>query len=215
MDICNAVSECGIMPAKEFPEIVIMKTKARPESTAKLLLQQEQAQALAESCLRTSDLRITHARTRVLATLLLASRALSHQELQEALTDMDRVTLYRALDSLTEAGLSHKIAGEDRAYRYNASIARDESPRRSAFASPGQHQHSHFKCTRCAKVFCLDVGNDAKLLEGSMLAPGLDASVWRKQVQGMLQQALGKGFQSHEIELTIKGFCAECASASV
>jgi Fur family transcriptional regulator, ferric uptake regulator len=202
------------MPAKDCSEFSIMKTKARPGSAVKILLQQEQAQALAESCLRASALRITHARTRVLATLLLASRALSHQEIQEALADMDRVTLYRALDSLTEAGLSHKIAGDDRVYRYNTSIGHGEPAQGASFASPGQHQHSHFKCTRCAKVFCLDVGNDAKLLEGSMLAPGLDASVWRKQVQGMLQQTLGKGFQSHEIELTIKGFCAECASTS-
>ena len=192
-----------------------MKAKARTVSTAKTLLQHEQAQALAESSLRESELRITHARTNVLATLLLASRALSHQEIQEALDGMDRVTLYRALDSLTEAGLSHKIAGDDRAYRYSASVEPKQASRRTVSAMHGQHQHSHFKCTRCAKVFCLDVGNDAKLLEGSILAPSLDGSVWRKQVQGMLQQTLGKGFQSHEIELTIKGFCAECASQRV
>lgn len=191
-----------------------MKAKARPGSAAKNPLRHEQAQALAESCLRESDLRITHARTSVLATLLGASRALSHQEIQEALAGMDRVTLYRALDSLTEAGLSHKIAGDDRAYRYSASIDSNHASKRTASAMHSQHQHSHFKCTRCAKVFCLDVGNDAKLLEGSLLSPNLDASVWRKQVQGMLQQALGKGFQSHEIELTIKGFCAECAANS-
>lgn len=201
------------MHDEECLESTIMKVKARPESAAvKNPLQQERTQAMAESCLRNSDLRITHARTSVLATLLGASRALSHQEIQEALEDMDRVTLYRALDSLTEAGLSHKIAGDDRVYRYSASIEHGESARGIASSAHGQHQHSHFKCTRCSKVFCLDVGNDAKLLEGSVLAPGLDASIWRKQVQGMLQQTLGKGFQSHEIELTIKGFCAECAS---
>jgi Fur family transcriptional regulator, ferric uptake regulator len=192
-----------------------MKAKARTASGDKNLLQQEQAQALAESCLRESDLRITNARTSVLATLLGASRALSHLEIQEALGDMDRVTLYRALDSLTEAGLSHKIAGDDRAYRYSASVEPGQASKRTASTLHGQHQHSHFKCTRCAKVFCLDVGKDAKLLEGSLLSPTLDASVWRKQVQGMLQQTLGKGFQSHEIELTIKGFCAECASNSL
>ena len=99
----------------------IMKAKARPRSATPDLLRQEQTLAMAETRLRDSDLRITHARTSVLATLLAASRALSHQEIQEALADMDRVTLYRALDSLTEAGLSHKIAGDDRVYRYSAS----------------------------------------------------------------------------------------------
>jgi Fur family ferric uptake transcriptional regulator len=189
---------------------MIMKAKVR--ATVQRPHQDEEFQALAESCLRSADLRATQARTGVLATLLGATRALSHQEIQEALADMDRVTLYRALDSLTEAGLSHKIAGDDRVYRYSANIEQGGAEPRTSPALHSPHQHSHFKCTRCAKVFCLDVGNDAKLLEGSMLAPGLDASVWRKQVQGMLQQTLGKGFQSHEIELTIKGFCAECAA---
>ncbi len=194
---------------------MIIRAKPRIGSAAaKSFLQQEGTQALAEACLRSADLRITHARTGVLATLLGASRALSHQEIQEALADLDRVTLYRALDSLTEAGLLHKIAGDDRVFRYSASVEHGEPVRRTTSAANSQHQHSHFKCSRCAKVFCLDVGKDAKLLEGSMLAPGLDASIWRKQVQGMLQQALGRGFQSHDIELTIKGFCAECASNS-
>lgn len=197
--------------------IMIMKAKVRHASAiARHALEPEDAQTRAEDCLRNADLRATHARVSVLAAMLGASRALSHQEIQEALSDMDRVTLYRALDSLTAAGLSHKIAGDDRVYRYSASIEHGAAARRDSAATHGQHQHqhSHFKCTRCAKVFCLDVGNDAKLLEGSMLAPGLDASVWRKQMQGMLQQTLGKGFQSHEIELTIKGFCAECAADS-
>lgn len=203
------------MHGTESREAMIMKAKTSPRPSARQLLQQEQALALAESCLRNSDLRTTHVRTSVLATLLGASRALSHHEIQEALEDMDRVTLYRALDSLTEAGLSHKIAGDDRVYRYSASIDSAAPASHAASAGHGTHQHSHFKCTGCAKVFCLDVGKDAKLLEGSVLAQGLDASVWRKQVQGLVQQSLGKGFRSHEIELTIKGFCAECASANV
>jgi Fur family ferric uptake transcriptional regulator len=49
----------------------------------------------------------------VLSVLLDTKRALSHLEVQDALPEMDRVTLYRALDCLTEAGLTHKIPGDD------------------------------------------------------------------------------------------------------
>lgn len=165
---------------------------------------------MAESWLRNADIRATSARINVLASLLNASRALTHQEIQDNLTDMDRVTLYRALDCLTDAGLAHKIAGDDRVYRYSAGTEHGEASDGNP-AATAAHQHSHFKCTRCSKVFCLDSSDDAKLLEGSVLASGVDASKWRKQLQNMLQHTLGKGFQSHDIELTIKGWCAECA----
>lgn len=139
---------------------------------------------LAESQLRDASIRITEARVNVLAALRAAKRALSHQELQDAFADMDRVTLYRALDCLTDAGLAHKIPGDDRVFRYSVGIADD--------GHTVQHQHGHFKCTRCAKVFCLDSMSDATL-------------------ESALQQTLGKGFQSHDIEFTIKGWCADCA----
>jgi Fur family ferric uptake transcriptional regulator len=140
---------------------------------------------LAEAQLRAAAVRITAARVRVLATLLDARRAFSHQDMQDALSDMDRVTLYRVLDCLTDAGLAHKIAGDDRAFRYSAGAEHDG-------ALP-HHQHGHFKCTRCARVFCLD----------SVVETGL--------VYTALQDSLGKGFRSHDIEFTIKGWCADCA----
>ncbi|HEY8607091.1 MAG TPA: Fur family transcriptional regulator [Noviherbaspirillum sp.] len=139
--------------------------------------------ALAESQLRAASVRITTARVRVLAALLDARRAYSHQDVQDALADMDRVTLYRALDCLTDAGLAHKIPGDDRIFRYSAG---------AEHAAP-DHQHGHFKCTRCTQVFCLD-----SIAEAGM-------------VQKALQEALGKGFRSHDIEFTVKGWCADCA----
>jgi len=151
--------------------------------------------AMAEAQLRDSAVRVTDARVKVLAALLGAPYAYSHQDVQDSLAEMDRVTLYRALDCLTDAGLAHKIAGDDRVFRYNAAAeqhAHGEHPAQ-------QHQHGHFKCTRCARVFCIDSTN----------APA-DAAL-RKQLQSALQSTLGKGFRSHNIELTIKGWCADCA----
>ncbi|MCU6434994.1 transcriptional repressor [Undibacterium sp. Jales W-56] len=160
----------------------------------------DQVRSLAERMLSQAAIRVTEARTSVLTTLLNTSRALSHQEVQDTLPGMDRVTLYRALDCLTDAGLAHKIAGDDRIFRYNTG-----SDHQAHSAMTGiQHQHGHFKCTRCAKVFCLD--EEQHCTDRSHHHPSL-----KDQLQATLQATLGKGFQSHDIELTIKGWCAECA----
>jgi Fur family ferric uptake transcriptional regulator len=156
----------------------------------------EAVQALAEAQLREASIRITPARLKVLSALLVARRAFSHQEVQDTLLELDRVTLYRALDCLTDAGLAHKIASDDRVFRYSAGTEHAEQ-------TAGQHQHGHFKCTRCAKVFCLDSHGAAGVLA--------ESAGRRRQWQHALQATLGKGFQSHDIELTIKGWCADCA----
>lgn len=168
-----------------------MTLKTRPAKANSTLKEHPpESAAHAEKLLTAASVRVTSARVRVLAALLDAQRAFSHQDVQDALTDMDRVTLYRALDFLTEAGLAHKISGDDRVFRYSAGT--DHPP-----PEPGEttlhHQHGHFKCTRCAKVFCLDSSGDAALLRSA------------------LQETLGRGFQSHDVEFTIKGWCAECA----
>ena len=152
-----------------------MNTKTKPAAA--------RAMALAESQLRDASIRITAARVKVLAALLEAGRAVSHQDMQHTFGNMDRVTLYRALDCLTDAGLAHKIAGDDRVFRYSAGTDHGAVP---------HHQHGHFKCTRCARVFCLDSIGEATMLESA------------------LRKTLGKGFRSHDIEFTIKGWCADC-----
>lgn len=184
--------------------------KASPSVTAKIRTDM-QTQALAEAQLRDASIRVTAARVKVLAALLNAPRAFSHQDVQDTFVDMDRVTLYRALDCLTDAGLAHKISGDDRVFRYSAGTERGDSGSTQSVQSPTQHQHGHFKCTRCSKVFCLDKQGDMDLLGGALASPAKRQSALRLQVQNALQETLGKGFQSHDIELTIKGWCADCA----
>lgn len=89
--------------------------------------------------------RVTPARLRVLEILLAAPHAMSHAEIEAGLDPAvcpDRVTLYRVLDWLVSKGLAHKVAGDDRAWRFNA-------------AEQAGHSHAHFRCTRCGQVFCL------------------------------------------------------------
>lgn len=156
-------------------------------------------QALAEARLRSAEVRTTAARVKVLAALLEARSAMSHQDIRDSLSGMDRVTLYRALDCLTAAGLAHKIPGDDRVFRYSPGAEHKPTPQ----APPG-HQHGHFKCTRCARVFCLEPGDAASAQSAGGMA-------LRRQLQAMLQEALGQGFTSHDIELTIKGWCPDCS----
>ena len=96
--------------------------------------------------------RVTPARLQVLEILLQAEHALSHGEIEARLPEgahLDRVTLYRILDWLVSEGIAHRIAGEDRAWRFNAALP----------DAPGQtrsHSHAHFHCRRCGQIFCLD-----------------------------------------------------------
>lgn len=105
--------------------------------------------------LQTLGQRVTPARLATLAALLDSSSALSHHavaaKLGESGEHFDRVTLYRVLEWLVEQGLAHKVAGEDRSWRFGAML--DES-----------HEHPHFRCLRCGKVLCLDTLRPALIL---------------------------------------------------
>lgn len=71
---------------------------------------------------------------------------MTHHDVESVLgaAMFDRVTLYRVLDWLVEAGLAHKKSDASRVYRYSA-------------AAPGEHAaHAHFCCEACGRVFCLD-----------------------------------------------------------
>jgi len=55
---------------------------------------------------------------------------------------MNKVTLYRILDLLTENGLVERIPGADRTFRYGL--------------APGDHhRHAHFFCSSCGAMQCL------------------------------------------------------------
>ncbi|MFL9924251.1 transcriptional repressor [Herbaspirillum lusitanum] len=185
-----------------------MKAKsAEPISTPGHKHDAPSASALAEAQLRDAGVRVTQARINVLGSLLNARSAVSHQDIQDKFGDMDRVTLYRALDCLTDAGLAHKISSDDRIFRYSAGTDHADAHQHD---HGQQHQHGHFKCTRCARVFCLDGSGGADFL-ASVLPESTKRQSSAAQLQSALRKTLGKGFQSHEVELTIKGWCADCA----
>jgi Fur family ferric uptake transcriptional regulator len=135
--------------------------------------------AVSEEAIRGTGARVTRARVEVLAALLAAERALTHNEVESRINralGIDRVTVYRVLEWLTARGLAHKIAGDDRVWRFNAATG---EPARS-------HSHAHFKCNRCGDVICLE------------------------DVRAGRNVRLPTGFRSQEVELTVKGLCADC-----
>jgi len=101
----------------------------------------------AERAIRAAGERLTAPRAAVLDALLAARQALTHHEIEQALAPrlaVDRVTVYRVLDWLVSLGLAHRIAGEDRTWRFLASHGE------------GHAAHAHFMCSRCGRTVCLD-----------------------------------------------------------
>lgn len=91
--------------------------------------------------------RITRTRVAVIEALQTGQHPLSHDEIGAALNAAgiahDRVTLYRALDWLVEQGIAQRIAGGERAWRFE-------------LQSGGDHRHAHFHCDRCGQILCLE-----------------------------------------------------------
>lgn len=101
----------------------------------------------AQALLAKRGARATRARIDVLAMLLAQSEALSHHDVEGKLPrghDIDRVTLYRVLEWLVAQGLAHKVAGDDRVWRF------------SAAGHVGDGAHAHFQCSDCGRVVCLE-----------------------------------------------------------
>ncbi len=105
----------------------------------------------ASSCrrlLQASGLRCTPARDAVLAYLSRQGRPLAHSEIARArgLAALDRVTLYRTLTALQDAGLVHRVQDQEGAWRFCAHVRRGRR-------CPANHPH--FQCTRCGRMRCL------------------------------------------------------------
>lgn len=105
--------------------------------------------ATAQEMLAGRGVRSTRARIDVLSVLLASGQALTHHEVEGRLKkghDIDRVTLYRVLEWLTEQGIAHKVSGDDRVWRFSV----------AGHAHTPTGAHAHFECSDCGKVICLD-----------------------------------------------------------
>jgi Fur family ferric uptake transcriptional regulator len=97
--------------------------------------------------IRDAGLRSTAPRVAVLRELETATAPMSHADLVESLGEegYDRVTIYRNLTDLTDAGLVVRADLGDHVWRFELKRV------------GGEHKgsHPHFTCTDCGTVACL------------------------------------------------------------
>ncbi|SFG75821.1 Fur family transcriptional regulator [Pedobacter insulae] len=99
--------------------------------------------------LKQNHLKHTKQRIRVLEDISANTTAVSQPTLEKKLgKEIDRVTLYRILNTYVEKGILHRIVDLNGTANYAIC---------SSACSADQHhdEHVHFNCTQCNKVFCL------------------------------------------------------------
>lgn len=94
-------------------------------------------------------LRKTPTRQAILQSLLASSLPLSEAEMRTTMPGIhDRITFYRTIQSLMEAGIIHRIVADNTTVRYALNHC-------SAHHHEHGSDHVHFFCTRCERVECL------------------------------------------------------------
>jgi Fur family ferric uptake transcriptional regulator len=96
--------------------------------------------------LRAAELYRTKGRVTILKVLMKAGKPLSQEHIAERLGKkrLDKVTIYRTLESLLKVGLVHKAFIAERAWHFELAHHCTES-----------QCHPHFTCTSCGKTHCL------------------------------------------------------------
>ena len=140
------------------------------------------------------SLRRTHAARRVLGWLLAhPDTSYTHAQLQAALADdsgeMDRVTLYRLIDRLTQSGLLLCRVDASRTRRYQAMPA-------------GVHAIAHFECQSCHR--------DSSLSD----ALQANANDLERAAQTALDALIAIGYQGMSMDFAVRGVCADCATGA-
>lgn len=124
-----------------------------PQATTAPPAERHQDQADPRALLRSARLRVTAVRLRLIEVLAATDSALDAQQIEAAarLPAADRVTIYRTLNTLVDAGIAHRLDPGDRVYRFSlTSHAHCEGDQH-------RHEHLHMVCDTCGRVRCLDV----------------------------------------------------------
>src|ERR1700712_150804 len=100
--------------------------------------------------LKKNQLSVTASRKIILEMFLAGKGALAHADIEKSAAEkIDRVTVYRTLQSFMEKGIIHTIPSVDNSIRY--AVCKDD-------CSEGHHHdnHVHFLCSECNKTTCLE-----------------------------------------------------------
>ncbi|OIQ17245.1 MAG: transcriptional regulator [Flavobacterium sp. MedPE-SWcel] len=103
--------------------------------------------------------RSTPAKKAVIEALKSSGHALSQEMIEARVTEkMDRVTIYRVLNSFCEDGITHKILSDEGKYYFALCVNCEEKQH--------NHSHFHFRCLTCQKVECLEEQVTVNLPDG-------------------------------------------------
>lgn len=92
--------------------------------------------------------RNTEAKQTIFDILKSAKTALSQEDIADAVNgSMNRVTVYRVLNSFCQDGYIHKVLSDDGKYYFALCLNCNDKKH--------QHNHFHFRCLKCHKVECL------------------------------------------------------------
>lgn len=143
--------------------------------------------------LRGANLRVTGVRLAILRSLRDSPVALEATEvaaaLHEAGGDADRVTVYRTLNSLVDAGIAHRIDPGDRIFRFSL------TDHGRCSGEHHEHEHPHMVCDSCGAVECI---MDAEVI----IQPRAGAAPPSRQKFKVAQQ-----------DIMLHGTCDRCASS--
>ena len=98
--------------------------------------------------LRERKLKATSTRLEVLSVISDYNKAIPFSEIQNALHNFDRVTLYRTIHALMENGIIHKALIEEKETFFAVCS-------NSCSSDCHNHKHIHFKCSSCQAVTCV------------------------------------------------------------
>ncbi|MBX3422318.1 MAG: transcriptional repressor [Pirellulaceae bacterium] len=122
-----------------------------PQAVKAMSGQQQRQEA--RTILRAKGLRTTPARVAILNELGNCAGPVTHQELTLKLHDLglEKSTIFRGLQDLTEAGLLHRLELGDHLWRY-------ELVQEGVLVqqSDSEHTHPHLLCVDCGSVRCLN-----------------------------------------------------------
>ncbi|MDX1350214.1 MAG: transcriptional repressor [Putridiphycobacter sp.] len=95
-------------------------------------------------------IRLTDFRLSVLSVFLEHKNAIYISDIEEALGEHDRITLYRTIKTFINKGVIHEIV-------LPGDIKKLALCDLNCSSEAHKHEHMHFSCTSCQEVFCLDL----------------------------------------------------------
>jgi Fur family transcriptional regulator, ferric uptake regulator len=138
-----------------------------------------------------NELLVAHGLRRTYASKLVLGWFLAHPDTSythsQLLSELDKVTLYRLVDRLTQVGLLLCRVDVNRVRRFQAMPA-------SVHAIP------HFECQSCHR--------------DSPLADALKANAndLERATQGALEALRALGYHGYSMDFAVRGVCADCAT---